>query len=164
MVYIGCGRVESHLASLSDNFCIKEAIWDHVLNGRRVYAEGAGLAYLAREIIMPCGRQFPMVGLFPLVASKNPHARPACPIEVTTSMGSWMFPAQQRVRGYLNSNWSIHSDGSLVPLVAELEHRDFLVGGHRVVGSRLHLNFAALPQFVHNFFRPYADTRLNAVR
>ncbi len=163
VVYIGCGRLDHQLVNLSDNFCIKEAIWDHVLSGRRVYAEGAGLAYLAREIVMPCGRHFPMVGLFPLVASKNPDARPARPVEVTTSLGSWMFPAQQRVRGYLNSNWAIHSDGGLVPLVSESEHRDALVGDYRVVGSRLHLNFAALPQFVHNFFRPYSDSRLNAV-
>ncbi len=96
VVYIGCGRIDEHLASLSDNFCIKEAIWDHVLNGRRVYAEGAGLAYLGREVKMPCGRQYPMVGLFPLTATKNPHAGPARPVEVTTVMGSWMFPAQER--------------------------------------------------------------------
>jgi cobyrinic acid a,c-diamide synthase len=159
VVYIGCGRIDEHLPALSDNFCIKEAIWDHVLSGKRVYAEGAGLAYLGREVRMPCGRRFPMVGLFPLIASKNLEPARARPVEVTTAMGSWMFPASERVRGYLNSKWKLESDGSLASLVADDGLRDCLVGDYRVVGSRLHLNFAALPQFMGNFFRPCSESR-----
>jgi hypothetical protein len=47
----------------------------------------------------------------------------------------------------------------VVSLVDDDQLRDCLVGDYRVIGSRLHLNFAALPQFVSNFFHPYSESR-----
>jgi cobyrinic acid a,c-diamide synthase len=163
VVYFGCGRPEGFVRELASNFCMKESLWNHVVSGGRVYAESAGLAYLCREIVMPCGRHWPMVGLLPALARRHPDPAPERPVEVTMARGSWLFAANELVRGYLNSKWIIHPDGCLTPLVSEAEHSHDLVGDYQIVGSRLHLNFAARAEYVSKFFQPSRRTRLNTV-
>jgi cobyrinic acid a,c-diamide synthase len=154
VVYFGCGQPEDYVRELAANFCMKESLWNHVVSGGRVYAESAGLAYLCREIVMPCGHYWPMVGLLPALARRNPAPAPDRPVEVTLARGSWLFGANETVRGYLSSKWIIHPDGCLTGLVSEAEHSHDLVGDYRVVGSRIHLNFAARADYVRKFFLP----------
>jgi cobyrinic acid a,c-diamide synthase len=163
VVYLGCGQLERHVGELAANVCLKESLWSHVLSGGRVYAEGAGLAYLCREIVMPCGRHWSMAGLLPALARRHPQPPPDRAVEVHTGRGSWLFPASEMVRGYLDSKWIIHPDGSLLPLVSETEHSHDLVGDYRIVGSRIHLNFAARPDCVDRFFQPCQRAPLNTV-
>jgi cobyrinic acid a,c-diamide synthase len=154
VVYFGCGRPEQYLAELASNFCMKEALWNHVASGGRVYAESAGLAYLCREIVMPCGRTWPMVGLLPALARRHPAPPPDRPIELTMARRCWLFATNDQVRGYLSSKWTIQPEGRLTPLVSDAEHSHDLVGDDRVVGSRVHLNFAARPELVGQFLLP----------
>lgn len=154
VVYFGCGRPEDYVAELASNFCMKEALWNHVASGGRVYAESAGLAYLCREVVMPSGQRWPMVGLLPALARRNPQPTPDEPVEMTMARGCWLFGAQDRVRGYLSSKWIIHPEASLLPLVSGTEHSHDLVAHDQVVGSRVHLNFAARPEYVGQFFLP----------
>lgn len=154
VVYFGCGQPEDYVGELAANFCMKESLWNHVVSGGRVYAESAGLAYLCREIVLPCGHHWPMAGLLPALARRNPAPAPDRPIEVTLAHGSWLFAAHESVRGYLSSKWIIHPDGSLNGLVSEAEHSHDLVGNYRIVGSRIHLNFAASPTCLRKFFLP----------
>ena len=76
VVYFGCGQPEDYVNELAANFCMKESLWNHVVSGGRVYAESAGLAYLCREMVMPCGHHWPMVGLLPALARRNPAPAP----------------------------------------------------------------------------------------
>lgn len=163
VVYIGCGRTDEYVAELAANFCLKESLWNHVVSGRRIYAESAGLAYLCREIVAPGGRHWPMVGLLPALARRNPQPAPDRPVEVTVARSSWLFTANEHVRGYLSSKWIIHPDGCLSGLVSEAEHSHDLVGDYQILGSRIHLNFAASPACVRKFFQPCRRTRLNTV-
>jgi cobyrinic acid a,c-diamide synthase len=163
VVYIGCGRTDEYVAELAANCCLKESLWNHVVSGGRIYAESAGLAYLCREIVAPGGRHWPMVGLLPALARRNPQPAPDRPVEVTVARESWLFSADERVRGYLSSKWIIHPDGGLSGLVSEAEHSHDLVGDYQIVGSRIHLNFAARPACVRKFFLPCRRSRLNTV-
>ena len=122
VVYLGCGNLDRHISELAANVCMKESIWSHVVSGGRVYAESAGLAYMCRELLMPCGRRWPMVGLLPALARLNPQPAPDHAVEINTARGSWLFPSHERVRGYLDSKWIIHPDGCLCSLVSEAEH------------------------------------------
>ena len=168
VVYLGCGQLERHVNELAANVCIKESLWRHVAGGGRVYAESAGLAYLCREVVMPGGGHWSMVGLLPALARRHPHPPPEQAVEVCTARSSWLFPARATVRGYLDSKWIIHpdgclADGCLVPLVSEAEHSHDMVGDDHVVGSRIHLNFAARPDCVDRFLQPRERVPLNTV-
>src|SRR5438445_640566 len=57
IVYIGCGRPDLHAGELSDNFCLMLALRDHVCAGKRIYAEGGGLAYLCQQLALPSGER-----------------------------------------------------------------------------------------------------------
>ncbi len=163
IVYIGCGQMERFASELAANVCIKESLWNHVISGGRIYAESDGLAFCCREVVMPGGVHWPMAGLLPALARCNPRPAPDRAVEVNTASGSWLFPCRQTVRGYLSSKWIIHPDGYLIPLVSEAEHSHDLVGDYQIVGSRLHLNFAAQPDSLDRFFQPCRRARLNTV-
>ena len=163
LVYFGCGRPDDYLNELAAHFCMKESLWKHVASGKRIYAESAGLAYLGHEIVMPCGHHYPMVGLIPVQARLNPTPPADRPVEVTMNKDSWLFDQDDRVRGYLNPRWIVHPDGILMPLVSEAEHSHDIVGSHQIVGSRLHLNFAASQQTLGKFFRPSGRSPLDRV-
>ncbi len=163
IVYIGCGQLEKFAKELAANVCIKESLWNHVVSGGRVYVESDGLAFCCREIVMPGGGHWPMVGLLPALARYNPRPAPDRAVEVNTARGSWLFSAGETVRGYLSSKWITHPDGCLFPLVSEAEHSHDLVGDYQIVGSRMHLNFAARPDSVDRFFQPCRRARLNTV-
>ncbi|MBM4092664.1 MAG: hypothetical protein FJ276_25095, partial [Planctomycetes bacterium] len=91
VVYLGSGRPEEYLDRLAANCCIKESLWNHVISGGRIYAESAGLAYLCREIVMPGGDHWPMVGLLPALARRNPSPAADRPVEITVAKDSWLF-------------------------------------------------------------------------
>lgn len=154
VVYFGCGHPERHTAALAENQCMLMAIKEHVCAGRRVYAEGGGLAYLCQHIQLPDGSLAPMVGALRAVARRNPVRSPATPVEITLAQPSWLGPAGTQVRGYRNNNWLLSSTGSMVHFAAEPELAMDLIGRHQVIGSRVHLNFAAQPALLGGFFQP----------
>ncbi len=155
LVYFGCGHAQRYAQALSENHCMKQSLRSHVCRGGRIYAEGCGLAYLAQQVEMHNGRRLMMSGVLPAIATLNPHARSAEPVELTMAQDNWLGEASTRVRGYLNSHWSLQPTGPLASFALEPSHRYDLVGYRQVIGSRLHLNFAAHPSFLGSFFKPH---------
>ncbi len=155
VVYLGCGRPERFGDALAENHCMKQALRSHVESGGRVYAEGGGLAYLCQQIVVPGGRRLPMVGSLPAVAVRSEHPQPPQPAEITLDADNWLAERGGRLRGYLNTNWRIVPVGPLTSLVREEPLRTGLVGRLGVIGSRLHLNFAAHPAFLRRFLQPF---------
>ena len=62
LVYIGCGHPERFATELSDNHCMMLALRNHLCAGRRIYADGGGLAYLCQYLETPEGKWGAMVG------------------------------------------------------------------------------------------------------
>src|SRR5690348_8020477 len=121
------------------------ALRNHVRGGRRVYAEGGGLAYLCEHLETPKGELVPMLGVLPAIARLSRQRTPVQPVEVTLAKDNWLAAADTQLRGYLNSNWSIEPTGPLGELLNETGREQDLFGQFQVVGSRIHLNFAAQP-------------------
>jgi len=155
IVYLGCGHPEHYAAELSQNHCIKLALRNHLRNGGRIYAEGGGLAYLCQQIETAEGELPRMVGIFPAVARLNQTAQPPTAVEVTLDRESWLGRPGVRLRGYRNPCWRLEPAGALAGCVVEPDHQYDLVKSCRAVGSRLHLNFAAQPDLLPNFFQPH---------
>ena len=156
IVYIGCGRPELHVDDLSGNYCLMLALRDHLCAGKRIYAEGGGLAYLCRQLALPCGRRVPMAGILPAVAHRTAeHAAPR-PIEMTLAGDCWLGRRTGRLRGYLNETWTLESTGPLASCAAEPERRLDLVERHQAIGSRVQLNLALQPALLESFLRPNA--------
>ena len=154
IVYLGCGHPEDHAAELSQNDCIKLALREHLCNGGRIYAEGGGLAYLCQQLEAADGRLWRMAGIFPAVARLNPTRKPPSPVEVTLDRETWLGRPGERIRGYQNHRWRLVPAGTLSGCVAEPQQQYALVGVWRAIGSLLHLNFAAQPKVLRNFFQP----------
>ncbi len=148
VVYLGCGPLENHAATLAANHCMKMALRNHVGQGRRLFAEGSGLAYLSEQVVLQHGHTFPMAGVFPLTAVQRKQPAPAEPDEAILPGNHWLGPAGARLRGYRVPNWDF--DSSKAHLFFE----------HAAVGSRLHMNFAACPEFLARFAPTTKSSRL----
>ncbi|MEX0711545.1 MAG: hypothetical protein WD278_04305 [Pirellulales bacterium] len=163
VVYMGCGHPELFAEALTGNHCMLSALRSHISAGRRVYAEGGGLAYLCQYLETPSGSRFPMVGALPAVARLNPRPARVRAVEVTLRQGNWLGDAGTRLRGYLNTNWLLEPAGPLASHLAEPEHALDLVGRYQVLGSRLHLNFAAHGEMLSSFFTPHRSAAVPGV-
>lgn len=159
IVYLGCGHPELEAETLAANHCMLLALRNHVRGGRRVYAEGGGLAYLCEHMETPRGEFEPMLGVLPAVARLNRQRSAPRPIEATIARDNWLGRAGTPLRGYLNSNWLLEPTGALGELLGDAGGELDLVGQFQVVGSRMHLNFAAQASVLDNFFQP-APARL----
>jgi cobyrinic acid a,c-diamide synthase len=153
VVVIGCGHPERSAAELGQNHCLISALRDHVCTGKRIYAEGGGLAYLCQSIELATDELAPMTGVFPAIARPNPTAGPPRAIEARLDCDSWLGPARSVVRGYLNENWLIEPVGRLRSLGHASDRQPPFVIRHQAIGSRLHLNPAAQPQLLGGFLR-----------
>ena len=155
IVYLGCGHPEGFAELLAANQCMMSALRDHARHGRRIYAEGGGLAYLCRELIAPPGKRWPMVGLLPAIASLNPRPDPPTPVELPVGRSTWLATPGTTLQGYRNTLWNVQALSNRASLVSgSQEHLVDLLGCYHVVGSRVHLNFAAQPAFLRHFFQP----------
>ncbi len=157
LVYLGCGHPERYAERLARNVCLLEDIRKHVRAGGRVYAEGGGLAYLCQELADERARNYPMVGIFPAVAARHAEPQPPRPIELTLAAANWLGPAGTRLRGYLNCNWQIRPLKALHGQVCEYGHAHDLIARYNALGSRVHLNFAALPDVFARLIQPQSQ-------
>ena len=153
IVVIGCGHPERFAGELSQNQCMMLALRNHVCSGRRIYAEGGGLAYLCQSLVSRDGTVAPMVGVFPAVARPGLGGEPR-PYESRLLCDSWLGAAVGVVRGYLNDAWRLEPVGRLRALCESPDEAFPLVGRHQAIGSRMHLNLAAQPQLLGGFLRP----------
>ncbi len=155
IVYIGCGRPDLHVEELSGNYCLLSALREHACSGKRIYAEGGGLAYLCRQLATPDGRVAQMAGVLPAIAHGNAHVSEPRPVERTLARDSWLGHRGRQVRGYLNDRWLIEPCcQQLNQCIAEPEGKFDLVERHQAIGSRIHLHLAAQPDLLASFLRP----------
>jgi len=154
IVYIGCGSPHEHAEALATNHCMLMSLKEHVCSGRRIYAEGGGLAYLCQSVETADGRRTEMVGALRAVARRSAVRAGPVPVEVTLAVDSWLGAAGSKLRGYRNGNWMLEPAGCLTRFVKEPDSQLDLVGRHQAIGSRLHLNFAAQPALLGGFLRP----------
>jgi cobyrinic acid a,c-diamide synthase len=154
IVYLGCGHPELEAEALAANHCMLLALRNHVRGGRRVYAEGGGLAYLCEHLETPKGELVPMLGVLPAIARLSRQRTPVQPVEVTLAKDNWLGAADTPLRCYFNSTWCIEPTGPMGELLKETGREQDLLGQFQVVGSRIHLNFAAQAGVLANFFRP----------
>lgn len=157
LVYFGCGRPDLYAHELMENQCMMQALRNHLCGGKRMYAECGGLSYLGQYLDTLDGRRLPMAGILPIASRANPNYTPPRATELTLFGPSWLGTPGSKVRGYLNSFWSIEPTGPTRSLCTEAAHRWDLVGIHELIGSRLHLNFAAQPELAERFFEPCAS-------
>jgi cobyrinic acid a,c-diamide synthase len=151
VVYLGCGQPQRFAGQLAGNHCMTLALRNHVRQGRRVYGEGGGMAYLCQALRLPSGQHLPMAGVLPAVAIHAPRDEPPRPTEVILDRDQWLGPAGFRLSGYLAPDWRIEPAGPLENCVAEPSPHWRLVARGQAIGSRLQLNFAAQPDFVRQF-------------
>jgi cobyrinic acid a,c-diamide synthase len=154
VVYLGCGQPERHAAALSENHCMKAALRNHLRSGRRIYAEGGGVAYLCQQMESLDGVRKRMVGIIPAVARMSQSRCPPRPVEVSMARPNWLAAKGERLRGYLGSHWELDPIGELPGSVAQADYARAILGPFQAVGSLLHLNFAAQPDFLRRFFHP----------
>lgn len=151
IVYFGCGHPERHLAELAGNLCLLTELRRYACRGGRVYAEGGGLAYLCQHVLGEDGSRVPLAGLIPALASRAPNPAPPEPVELTLSSDVWLGPAGSVVRGYVNRGWILLPSPELESLATEPGRQLDLLRRNQVVASRVHLHFAAQPQFLGGF-------------
>jgi len=154
IVYIGCGAPHEHAEALAANHCVLMALKEHVCSGRRIYAEGGGLAYLRQSVETADGQRTEMVGALRATAKRSAVRVGPEPVEVTLAVDSWLGAAGSKLRGYRNGNWTLDPTGCLTRFAKEPDCELDLVGRHQAIGSRLHLNFAAQPALLGGFLRP----------
>lgn len=154
LVVLGCGRPDRHAQALADNHCMAAALRRHVCEGRRVYAEAGGAAYLCQNLVTADGRTYPMAGVFQATAHARPTPSPAEAVELRMPGCCWLAPRGATVRGYANGMWRFEADESSDPAcLRETRTADFLCRG-RALGSRLHLNFVAQPELFARLLEP----------
>lgn len=71
-LYIGGGFPETHASLLSGNETFRRSLRRQVEGGLPVYAECGGLIYLAKSVAVD-GRDWPMVGIFPVQFAVDRH-------------------------------------------------------------------------------------------
>ena len=154
VVYLGCGNTPQHAAALAENFCLMNSLRQHLCLGKRIYADGGGLLYLAHFCETSDGTRIPMAGILPVSGKARPtSARPRA-VEVTLAHDTWLGRSGTKLRGYVNDYWTIEPIDPLPGYLVEPEHRYDLVGRGLAVGSRLQLNFATQTDLLRGFVAP----------
>lgn len=157
VVILGAGQPEQFADRLNENQCMMASLRSYYRRGGRLYAEGGGLAYLCQEIETPDGARHSMVGALPAIARQ---LEPAAiePLELTTACTTWLAQAGARIRGYTNPRWQLQLTGFLRDGVLEPQHSRRMVTNRGLVGSLVHINFAAQPCLMGSFFAPWPQT------
>lgn len=155
IVYLGSGHPEHAALALAENHCMKAALRNHLRAGRRLYAEGGGVAYLCEHMEAPDGSLHRMVGLIPAIANLRRRSELPQAMEITLSHSTWLGSRGERLRGYRNPTWDLQSLGVTTGFAAQAASHSEIVGGFQAVGSLVHLDFAAQPEFLRRFFHPH---------
>lgn len=156
IVYFGCGHPEREAERLAANHCLKQSLRCFAAMGGRIYAEGSGLAYLCRELILPGGRTAAMSGLLPATARWMEPQTMVEPAEITFGISSWLAPANVSVRGYRHNGWQIEPRGAMLTFATGANQRLDMLGRGNVIGSRVLINLAANRHLLRRYFEPYA--------
>lgn len=158
VVYLGCGEPFPYAGQLADNHCLKAALRDFVRRGGRVYAEGAGAAYLCEWMEVATGSFIPGAGILPAAGRRLPRFGEPLPVTVTLRLPTWLADAGQAIRGYRNSQWWFEPESLSTGLVREPGLEYDMIGNAQVVASIIHVDFAAQPELLGRFFQTRSAT------
>jgi cobyrinic acid a,c-diamide synthase len=155
-LYIGGGFPEVHAAHLGANTGFADSIRTRVAEGMPVYAECAGLMYLARELVVD-GVAHPMAGVLDLVVEHCPTPQGHGYEVAVADTDNPFFAAGARLVGHEFHYSRIIEGGHRTASVLRLERgtgtgdqRDGIVHG-RVWASYLHLHARATPGWADGF-------------
>lgn len=159
VIYLGCGQPSAYAVELSENHCLKASIRNHVRTGGRIYAEGAGAAYLCQLMEIQPGQFVRGVGLLPAAARRLPRFGEPMPVTLTVTRQTWLTECGTVLRGYRNPEWWFQPEALSAPLIAEAGFEYDVLGDNRVFASVVHLDFAAYPELLDSFFEPKSELK-----
>jgi cobyrinic acid a,c-diamide synthase len=155
-LYIGGGFPEVHAASLGSNTEFTASIRTAVDAGMPVYAECAGLMYLARELVVD-GVNHPMAGVLDLVVEQRPTPQGHGYEVAVVDRDNPFFAAGTRLVGHEFHYSRLVSGADREHSVLRVERgtgigesRDGISNG-RVFASYLHLHAGASPGWADGF-------------
>jgi cobyrinic acid a,c-diamide synthase len=157
LVLIGCGYPDLHAETLTANQCLIAALKAHVCQGRRIYSEGGGTAYLGRTITLP-DRCVHGAGILPIDSKLRPDWSPPTPVERTITRDGWLGLKGTLVRGYRSGRWDVSPadiDSHCRNCYGTLSGEGDFTFHHHAVGSLIHLHLGALPEVVSAFLGPH---------
>jgi cobyrinic acid a,c-diamide synthase len=153
LVMIGCGFPDRFAEDLAANHSLIAELRAHVCGRGRIYAEGGGMAYLSRSMILP-GRQVAGAGILPIDAELIAAQGWPEPVERTLNADSWLGSAGTVVRGYRSHRWNLSpaSDpGDCPARSGALTCEGDILYRYQAIGGLIHLHLAALPEVVARF-------------
>lgn len=157
LVLIGCGSPERHAGALAANVSLIASLRRHVCDGRRIYSEGGGTAYLCRRMILR-GRPVAGADILPLDAVLQSNTGLAEPVSRTLHRDSWLGRAGTLLRGYRTSRWRLTRcrDSLERPdCSGSLDPNGDIVHHHHAIGSLIHFHPAAFPELAVAWSRPH---------
>jgi cobyrinic acid a,c-diamide synthase len=157
LVMIGCGIPDEYADILTSNQCLIAALKAHVCQGRRIYSEGGGTAYLGRSMILP-DRCVNGAGILAIDSTFVPNANTPIPVERVIGRDSWLGLRGTVVRGYRSCRWTLapaEIDSHCQNCYGTLSVEGDFMFHHHAVGSMIHLHFGALPEVVSAFLGPH---------
>jgi cobyrinic acid a,c-diamide synthase len=160
LVIIGSGYPDHFADDLAANYSLMAELRAHVCRGRRVYAEGGGMAYLGRLMILE-GREVPAAGILPIDAELRADPTAPTPVTRTLIRDGWLGPAGTVVRGYRSGRWRLRPASEPDDCPARsgaLTAQHDIIFRHQAVGSLMHLHLAALPEVVAAFVGTHRTT------
>jgi cobyrinic acid a,c-diamide synthase len=160
LVLIGCGSPDLFADELAANVSLLGSLRAHVCRGRRLYAEGGGMAYLGRRMVLGDGRVVPGAGVLPLEARLRDRPRDPSPVRRFLSSDCWLGLEGTELRGYRCGAWSLSptAEAEFEPCSSRsgtLTSQADVFFHHHAIGSLVHLHLGALPEFVTAFTRPH---------
>ncbi len=153
LVMIGCGMPDQFARELSSNVSMTTALRSHVCQGRRIYSEGGGTAYLGRTMHLLDGEVLG-AGILPIEAELQPNPAPPVPVERALTRDSWVGPRGTRVRGYLSGRWILTPTPDTLACpgsFGSLTEQDDIAFRKHAVGGMMHLHLGALDKVVASF-------------
>lgn len=155
-LYIGGGFPEVYAARLCANRDFADSVRSRVGKGMPVFAECAGLMYLARELVVD-GVGHPMAGILDLVVEQFPNPRGHGYEVVVVDRENPFFSAGTRLVGHEFHYSQVTSGTDRERTVLRVDRgtgcgdgRDGIVQG-RVWASYLHLHAGACPDWAEGF-------------
>ncbi len=157
LVLIGCGFADRFADTLAANQCLISALKAHICEGRRIYSEGGGTAYLGRSMLLD-GRRVAGAGILPIDAELRSDPTPPVPVERTLVRDGWLGLKGTLVRGYRSGRWNLSAaeiDSHCRNCYGTLSSEGDFMFHHHAVGSLIHLHLGALPEVVSAFLGPH---------
>jgi cobyrinic acid a,c-diamide synthase len=154
---LGGGYPELHCKPLAENRSLLKEIKDFGLNGGPIYAECGGFMFLMNQIRDQNGKNYPMVGLFPMEAVMEHRLKSLGYREIVTKEPSLLGPSGTRIRGHEFHYSSVNNKGSVTAPIYKMTDRKASSKGeegflrNNVLGSYVHLHWGSNPDVAGHF-------------